>query len=308
MQIFIKGIDGKTSCLDVEPSDSVVNLKSAIQNKTGVSAYEQRLICGGKQLSDNFTLENYKITKESTIHILLSIYGSGNIFSANVNVAKQEITNDLFTRIENNCNVKCEQSQVGNTIFLDGSTTGDITFNQRCPADITCSNKNSIDELLEQAQKLKQDNKVTVALLPNFGSINLNTSDAQIRTQIENVISNSCGASVTQNIQGNVVYARNSKTGDIGFVQGANVRANCFFSNSATAKLNMNQVGDQTNSVQGIGTAVIVGIIIIAIVVLIIGVVQHRPKEESKPATKTSTNTTAPRTGSTYRGYSISRV
>ncbi len=117
MHILLKTLTGRTLEIEIEPSDTILNLKTKIeditksfgriyqrtkQNETpkeiienpkmietkGIPPEKQRLIFAGMQLEDNKTLAEYKIQNDSTIHLVLRLRGGAPIPMNFVDVEK----------------------------------------------------------------------------------------------------------------------------------------------------------------------------------------------------------------------------
>ncbi|CAI2164657.1 15922_t:CDS:2 [Funneliformis geosporum] len=98
--IYVKTLSGRTITINAEFSMKVEKLKSLIQDEIGTPKGQQRLIFVRKQLEDGNTLEYYNIHTQSTIHLVMRLKASGQLFVKTL--SGQTITiNAEFTKTTN---------------------------------------------------------------------------------------------------------------------------------------------------------------------------------------------------------------
>lgn len=75
MEIFVVAVTGESYTLDVEPSDTIGNIKDKLQDETGYPPDVQMLFFCGKQLQDGRTLDDYNIGRENTLRMIIRLRG-----------------------------------------------------------------------------------------------------------------------------------------------------------------------------------------------------------------------------------------
>jgi len=75
IRLFVKTLTEKTLTILIDYNDIILNLKRKIQEREGIPIDNQRLIFDGKQLNDDRKISDYNISKESILHLILSLRG-----------------------------------------------------------------------------------------------------------------------------------------------------------------------------------------------------------------------------------------
>eukprot|EP01044_Picomonas_judraskeda_P012345 COSAG03_NODE_1761_length_3558_cov_194.899393_2_plen_120_part_00 len=68
--MFVRFLTGEVVCVSVNPSHTIGEVKMLIAARTGIAPDYQRLIFAGKQLEDGYTVTDYGIQVESTVHLI----------------------------------------------------------------------------------------------------------------------------------------------------------------------------------------------------------------------------------------------
>ena len=73
--LFIRTLERRTLQMHFDENMSIGNMKAKISQKTDVQACQMRLVFAGVDLVDDRTIRDYKITKDSTLHMFMRLTG-----------------------------------------------------------------------------------------------------------------------------------------------------------------------------------------------------------------------------------------
>ncbi|KXS19897.1 ubiquitin [Gonapodya prolifera JEL478] len=75
MLIKVKTLTGREIEIDIEPEDKIRRIKERVEEKEGIAPDQQRLIFGGKQMSDEKTAKESGIESGNVLHLVLALRG-----------------------------------------------------------------------------------------------------------------------------------------------------------------------------------------------------------------------------------------
>lgn len=73
LQVFVRNVRGVASQYEVDPYETVDQLKHKIYKRERVLVHQQRIIYNGRQLEGGKMLQDYNITHKSTINMALRL-------------------------------------------------------------------------------------------------------------------------------------------------------------------------------------------------------------------------------------------
>jgi|SRR5579885_281723 len=223
----------------------------------------------------------------------------GVAVSTSVDTAVNNERSTTMQIAQNDCSANCTQIQQGTTIVLTNTQTGNITFDQQCSADASCYMSNAVDQAVTEFQKAQASGTASPTLFPGIQiNTTVNTTVNDISNSLTQILQNFCHANVNQTQQDTLIYATNSKTGDISFVQNGNAHAQCVMENTARMKLSMQQQGTATGTagsqIGAIAGAIIAVIIIVVVIIAVIGIARNTINKK-KPGEQEGQGGRAPR-------------
>lgn len=75
MLLKVLTLSGEEHEIEVQPSETVVQIKEKLEERDGIPVVQQRLIFQGKQLNDEKTIKSYKMQAGTVLHLVVALRG-----------------------------------------------------------------------------------------------------------------------------------------------------------------------------------------------------------------------------------------
>jgi len=161
MQLFLKMLDGQTHTCNVPEEATVMCLKQALREKTGIPTDQPKIIFSGRQLLNEEALQNHGVRNDCVLHVVLRLRGGACVMGfdfATLRHGTETVFNDTAPayrvighgfNLEGKCeNAECEASgkrvwskigfkhaanAQGRTDDLVGFNIGSVIHKAPCP-------------------------------------------------------------------------------------------------------------------------------------------------------------------------------
>ena len=150
-------INGKSSTLEVQPLDTIQNVKAKIENRVNVPIDQQTLYFQDKQLLDGCTLHDYNVHNESTLYLALTFRGGMEVFvrtptgkTITLEVEPSDTIENLKIKIQYKEGIPIDQQMLmsGREPLLKAShTLSDYNIQEESTLDLVVKSKRSNGEI-----------------------------------------------------------------------------------------------------------------------------------------------------------------
>jgi hypothetical protein len=201
--------------------------------------------------------------------------------SKQYNSVRQSSVNDFLQISNSQCLSDCKAITSGATFSIGANATvGDITIENTCTSEASCSMKTELKTLsttqLESLQSNAVEDKRSFwqRIAPHYDiNIQTNITDQSMRNTITQVMSSSCEANSSTLIENiNVSIGKNATVKSFAIINNASANASCAIENLATLENYTAATATQDNSIKMGGFPLIV---IIIMIIVIIGVMAY---------------------------------
>lgn len=172
IQVFIRKLGGYKYTIDIEPSCTVMKLKSSIRKKTGFPEQLQKLMFNKIVLEDEFNVRDYGIDDKSTLNVMLCIGENVEIIvkwearELNLVLSKSDKVKDLKNKISNEFCIETEmQVLVWHGMRMDDKKSLEFyNFESKGIVNLLVYDKIQVFIILDNQTKITLDVKLSMTL------------------------------------------------------------------------------------------------------------------------------------------------